>query len=45
MSDKLIYSFTNEDIKEVINFCKSYHLEETKKGAAEKQATPFISIG
>lgn len=40
MSDKLIYSFTNEDIKEVINFCKSYHLEETKRSTGRTGSGP-----
>tara|TARA_Y100000768_G_scaffold380114_1_gene356768 strand:- start:586 stop:1662 length:1077 start_codon:yes stop_codon:yes gene_type:complete len=40
MSEELTYAFTKEDIKEVINFCKSYHLEETKKGAGRTGSGP-----
>tara|TARA_B100000963_G_scaffold258321_1_gene226716 strand:+ start:343 stop:1419 length:1077 start_codon:yes stop_codon:yes gene_type:complete len=40
MSEELIYAFTKDDIKDVINFCKNYHLEETKKGAGRTGSGP-----
>ena len=40
MSEELIYNFTKEDIKEVIDFCKNYHLEETKRNSGRTGSGP-----
>ena len=40
MSDELTYSFTSDDIKEVIDFCKNYHLEETKRSTGRTGSGP-----
>ena len=40
MSEELIYNFTKEDIKEVIDFCKNYHLEETKRNGGRTGSGP-----
>ena len=40
MSKELIYSFNKNDIKEVINFCKNYHLEETKRNTGRTGSGP-----
>lgn len=45
MSEELIYAFTKDDIKDVINFCKNYHLEETKKGAGRTGSGPRGFVG
>ena len=40
MSNQLVYSFTKEDIIEVIKFCKNYHLEETKRNTGRTGSGP-----
>tara|TARA_B100000963_G_scaffold10866_2_gene8432 strand:- start:201 stop:1274 length:1074 start_codon:yes stop_codon:yes gene_type:complete len=40
MSEELTYNFTKEDIKTVINFCKNYHLEETKRNTGRTGSGP-----
>jgi len=40
MQDQLIYNFTKDDIKEVIDFCKNYHLEETKRSTGRTGSGP-----
>ena len=40
MSEELIYSFNKNDIKEVIDFCKNYHLEETKRNTGRTGSGP-----